>query len=114
MAPPAAAAKVGDIMIVGRVIGWILCIAALAFLIRDAVMLAFTGSFAPIITGQMWHDLSPGSLNLTQAVVQRYLFPWLWDPVIRTWLLWPVWISFGLLGLILVIAFRRWTRAAAK
>lgn len=101
-------------MIVGRVIGWILCIAGLAFLLRDFVMLAVTGSFAPIITGQMWHDLSPGSMNLAQAVTERYLFPWLWDSVIRTWLLWPAWISFGLLGLILVVLFRRWHRPVAN
>ena len=99
-------------MVVGRVLGWIFCIAALAFLLHDVVMLALTGSFTPLITGQMWHDLSPNTLNLAQAVTQRYLFPWLWDPVIRTWLLWPAWISFGLIGLILVIIFRRWSRAA--
>ncbi|HVO14189.1 MAG TPA: hypothetical protein VMV26_03205 [Alphaproteobacteria bacterium] len=100
-------------MIVGRALGLLLCGVAFAFLVRDFVVLAVTGSYTPIITGQMWHELSPGSLNLAQAVTQRYLFPWVWDPVIRTWLLWPVWISFGLLGLILVIIFRRWSRAAA-
>ena len=100
-------------MIVGRVIGWILCVAAVAFLLRDAVMLAVTGKLEPIITGQMWHDLSPGSLNLAQAVTQRYLLPWLWDPVIQTWLRWPAWISFGLIGLILVILFRSWRRSPA-
>jgi|SRR5690606_14625935 hypothetical protein len=96
-------------MIVGRAIGWILCIAALAFLFRDVAVLAVTGSFTPLITGQLWHDFSPYTLNLAQAVVQRYISPWLWDPVIRTWLLWPAWISFGLIGLILVLVFRRWS-----
>jgi hypothetical protein len=101
-------------MIVGRIIGWLLCIAALAFLIRDIVVLAMTGSFETVITGQLWHDLAPGSLNLAQAVVQRYIFPYLWDPIIRTWLLWPVWISIGILGLFFVLVFRGWRLPVAK
>jgi hypothetical protein len=36
--------------------------------------------------GEIWFALSPGSLNLLQAVTQRYLWPPLWDPGM-TWLL---------------------------
>ena len=34
--------------------------------------------------GTSWFAVSPGTLNLAQAMVQRYVFPALWDPVIVT------------------------------
>ena len=32
--------------------------------------------------GQLWFELDRGSLNLVQAVIERYVWPPLWDPVI--------------------------------
>ena len=52
--------------------------------------------------GQVWFDLSPETLNLAQAMVQRYVHPALWDPVIQTALSWPVWAVFAPLGLVLL------------
>ncbi|MGF1474840.1 MAG: hypothetical protein ACFB6S_04665 [Geminicoccaceae bacterium] len=40
--------------------------------------------------GQWWFENSPESLNLTQAVVQRYLHPNLWDMVAVPVLLSPI------------------------
>ena len=44
--------------------------------------------------------MSAASLNLVQAVVQRYLLPALWDPVLVTLLLLPAWIVVGVPGLL--------------
>ena len=55
-------------------------------------------SMAPL--GQVWFGLSPETLNLSQAIVQRYLHPALWDPGIQTLLTWPVWAVFAPLGLL--------------
>ncbi len=57
-------------------------------------------SLAPL--GQVWFDLAPDTLNLTQAVVQRYVHPGLWDPGIQTVLTWPVWVVFSAIGLLLL------------
>lgn len=29
--------------------------------------------------GQFWSEISPGTLNLTQAVIQRYVHPGVWE-----------------------------------
>lgn len=57
-------------------------------------------SLAPL--GQVWFDLSPETLNVAQAVVQRYVHPALWDPAVQTVLTWPVWAVFAPLGLLLL------------
>lgn len=94
-------------MIVGRVIGWVLLLAGLVVLARDVIGWIDTHVFAPIALGQLWFDLSSGSLNLVQAVVQRYIHPALWDPVITSVLfLWasPLLIA---LGVVFLALFRR-------
>ena len=59
--------------------------------------------------GELWYRLSPGTLNLTQAVTQRYVLPELWDPVLLTALLWPACLVLGVPGLVLLAlgSFRR-------
>jgi hypothetical protein len=93
-------------MFVGRWIGWLFLLSGLAVLVRDLIAWADSGRFAPIVLGQLWFDLAPASLNLAQAVIQRYIHPALWDPAIqRLLLLWafPVLI---LIGFLLIAAFR--------
>jgi hypothetical protein len=94
-------------MIVGRLLGWAVFLAGLVVLVRDLIGWADTGVFAPIVLGQLWYTLAPASLNLAQAVIQRYIHPKLWDPVIQTALLcWaaPVLI---VVGFALIVLFRR-------
>jgi len=94
-------------MILGRIIGYLLLLAAVAALAYDAVAWLDTGAFAPQAAGELWFRLHHGSLNLSQAVVQRYVDPRLWDPVIVTALLAPAFAVLGLPGLLLAILFRR-------
>ncbi|MBX6369807.1 MAG: hypothetical protein IRZ04_17635 [Rhodospirillales bacterium] len=101
-------------MIVGRVVGWAVFLAGLVVLGRDILGWLDTGIFAPIVLGQLWFDLSPGSLNLAQAVIQRYIHPALWDPVITSVLF--LWASpfFLILGIALVWLFRRRGRRSRR
>ena len=46
-----------------------------------------TKIWAPIALGQLWYELDRSSLNLVQAVIQRYLSPFLWDRIILNILL---------------------------
>ncbi len=64
------------------------------------------GEWAPQLLGQLWFELDSDSLNLTQAIVQRYLFPQLWDPIILELLLWPAWVVVMAPGILLVLLFR--------
>jgi hypothetical protein len=57
--------------------------------------------------GTSWFAVSPETLNLAQAVVQRYVFPALWDPIIVTILTLPGFVVFLVLALLLYMIGRR-------
>lgn len=94
-------------MIVGRLIGWLFILAALFFLGAEVVASLEAGAYQGLALGQVWFTLDGASLNLAQAVTQRYLHPALWDPVIIELLLWPGWLVFGVPGVVLTVVFRR-------
>ena len=96
---------------IGRLIGWIFFLTGLAVLARDAFVWIETKQWAPIALGQLWYDLNPSSLNLVQAVVQRYIHPFLWDPIIVTVLLWWAFAVLMVLGLLILSLSGRRTRA---
>ena len=97
----------GVSMIVGRVIGWIALLAGAAVFVRDLLVWVDTKHWAPIALGQLWYDLNRSSLNLVQAVVQRYIHPFLWDPIIVTVLLSWAFAVLMVLGVLLLVVFRR-------
>ena len=87
---------------VGRLIGWIMFLAGVAVLVRDTLVWIDTKRWAPIVVGQLWYELNRSSLNLVQAVVQRYIHPFLWDPIIVTVLLWWAFAVLMVLGLLIL------------
>ena len=104
-------------MIVGRLFGWLLLTLA-ALLALGGVALAIKGQTVAQVTGAVWFQVHSDSLNLTQAITQRYILPVLWDPVAITILNWPLWLAIlvvvltpAILGGLLVALFR--PRAAA-
>ena len=93
-------------MIVGRVIGWLFLAAAAAALVWDVVLWVDAGAFPATALGQHWYDLDTASLGGLQVVIERYIWPPLWQPV--SWiLLRPTWLVFGIVGLALALVFRR-------
>ena len=97
---------------IGRLIGWIIFLAGLAVLAHDVRDWIGTKHWAPVALGQLWFDLDRSSLNLVQAVVQRYVHPFLWDPIIVTILLcWAFAVLLALGALILALSHWRTRRA---
>src|SRR6266566_3920224 len=94
-------------MIVGRLIGWIVFLAGVARLVWDLLVWIKTGRWAPIALGQLWYELDRSSLNLIQAVVQRYIHPFLWDPIIVSILLCWAFAVLMVLGLLILAVFRK-------
>ena len=94
-------------MLIGRIIGWLLTLAGLASGGASAVGWYQTSEFRLMAAGEMWFRLAPDSLNLVQAIIQRYLFPQLWDPILQTILLWPALFVLLVPGLLLVWLCRR-------
>jgi len=85
-----------------RILGYGLLAVAIIAGISDASSSIALSKIHLAPLGQVWFDLSPETLNLAQAVIQRYVHPALWDPVLQTVLTWPVWAVFAPLGLALL------------
>jgi hypothetical protein len=94
-------------MIVGRLIGWILLLFGVAAAMRDLWAWAKTGHWEPIVLGKLWYEVDRSSLNLVQAVVQRYIHPFLWDPIIVSILLSWTFAVLMILGVLLLVVFRK-------
>ena len=93
-------------MLVFRVIGYLLALAGLGFIIVDGARSIAAGEIDFTLLGQTWYDLDRSSLNVAQAVVQRYVHPYLWDPVIQTILGWPTFAVALVLSLLFVLIGR--------
>ena len=91
---------------VGLAIGWLLLLAAFGCLAFDVARMD-GNAFALAPLGQVWFALDPGSLNFTQAVIERYIWASLWDPGISTLLQWPAFFVFLVPGVILLMLFRQ-------
>lgn len=89
------------------ILGLVLLVLAVAALAYELI-LATTEGYRMIAAGELWFRLHPYSLNLSQAITQRYLLPTLWDPVIIGALQWPAWSLLGAPGAVLVVLFGPW------
>ncbi len=67
-----------------------------------ALALAGPGGILQRPLGELWFKLDVASLNLVQAVVERYIWPPLWDPAIASVLQIPAALFFALPAAILV------------
>jgi hypothetical protein len=98
--------RVGASLIItlGRVVGWVLICLALAAFGYEMLLAATSGTWRMIAAGELWYALDRGSLNIVQAIIQRYLHPALWDPILQSVLAWPAWSLLGGPGIALVVA----------
>ena len=98
-------------MIIGRIIGWIVFIAALPVLATDVLLWIESGYWVPLALGQLWYNLDRSGLTLVHlslvgAVVERDLGRYAWDPIMATVL--SCWAFVGLmaLGTLIMTLFR--------
>jgi hypothetical protein len=97
-------------VVVLRVVGGLLILAALALLGRDIYAWIMQGHWAATLTGKLWYQLSPDSLGLLQAGIERHLWRPLWNDGIFPILLQPIWLVLGVPGILLVVLCRRWRK----
>jgi len=94
----------------GRIIGWVLLALALIFIGHEALNALEGEGYRLIALGELWFRLDQamgtGSLNATQAFIQRYVWAWLWEGVIQNILIAPAWVVFGVPGAFLSWACR--------
>ncbi len=91
-------------MIIGRIIGWLITAVALMAAGAEVVAALEDGGYRGLAIGELWYLLDRESLNVSQAVVQRYVLPALWDGVVFL-LLQPAWLVFGIAGPVIVLIF---------
>jgi len=97
-------------MLVGRILGWLLILGAIIVFGMEAYAWLVQGIYHIVATGELWYKVSPSTLNLTQAVVQRYITPLIWDYGIRPVLLLPAWLVLSLVGALFLFIFRKRVR----
>ena len=86
-----------------RVIALILIFVACAILGRDGLASLSESRLALLPLGELWFNLSPGSLNGLQAGVERYLSVAIWDAAIAPVLHAPAFVFPMAIGLILLL-----------
>lgn len=99
---------------IGRVFAWLFIALGLGAAARDVLAFLEHGTVGVSALGQIWFAVDPGSLNLVQAVVERYIHPVLWDPIIFSLLRLPAAPVFLAIGIALLFAFRRRTRRRGR
>ena len=100
---------------VARLSGLLFLISALLVLGADLAAAGRGADVEIMPLGALWYSLNPASLNLVQAVVERYIWEPLWDPILLSVLQVPAALVFGVLGLVLIgLGFLRLPQRADK
>ena len=77
------------------------------------VLLHIDGSVGYTQIGQTWYKYAPNSLQITEAIVSRYIDPcssleilncsgFIWYPIISTFLIFPAGLIFGILTILFI------------
>ncbi len=85
-----------------RVLGLWLIAASIVGIVIDGTKSIAADDLIVTPLGETWFVLSPSTLNLVQAGIERNIHPWLWDPVIQWLLMLPNWLVIGAIGFFLV------------
>ncbi|WP_157747469.1 hypothetical protein [Cohaesibacter sp. ES.047] len=78
------------------------CALALLALVLDGVRSIAANEVVMKSLGATWFEIDTASLNLTQAVIQRNVHPFLWDPLMQWVLMMPAWLVAALVGLFFI------------
>jgi len=85
-----------------RIIAFILLAVAVLLAGTDLTLHYVEPSRPVLSVGRAWYMAHTPSLNLTQAVVQRYIWSPIWDDVFLPVLRLPLWLFLSIVGGILV------------
>lgn len=94
-------------MIVVRIIGYILLLSALAAAGAEILQSMEAGYWDKVQVGDIWAAIDHHSLQQTQVGLERYVDPFLWDPILLNIVLAPAWLILGVPGLLLILLARR-------
>lgn len=92
---------------VGRFLGWIFVGLALMCLGADAMAMLERGSIGLLSLGELWAALDLNSLTQAGDAIATHTLPEIWNPGITTLLQVPGLALFGVIGLLLLVLFRK-------
>lgn len=90
-----------------RGIGWIVLAGSFVVLARDALLWAKWGHWTSLSLGKMWYDFAPFTMNSARVLFQSNVHPYLWDPIITTVLMLPVFLVMMGLGFTFILFSQR-------
>jgi hypothetical protein len=93
-------------MIVARIVGWLLLVAAIAVLVMDVAASRGEAPFVATSLGEAWAGVNANSLVGFGALVENRIDPDLWVDVVLPILGWPVAAVAGAPGALLAILCR--------
>ena len=88
-----------------RLIGLLLLAGGFIFMVYDGARWVADQSLRFTQFGQFWNDLNQSSQQAVKTWIERNV-PWLWTSVVKVILDQPVFVVLGLLGILLMLAFR--------
>lgn len=94
-------------MILLRIIGYLLLFLAIAALGAEILMSVQAGEWVSLAVGDVWAQIDRESIGLVQVGLERYVHPYLFDPILLTVLLWPSWLVAGVPALLILLLARR-------
>lgn len=92
-----------------RSVGFLCLAIALVAGVLDVIHSIDASSLVLTPMGQAWFQLDAESLNLTKDIIQNYLHPYIWDPIMQWILERPTFVVFFVLALIFYALGRRRT-----
>ena len=90
-----------------RLLATVALAVAVIMAVLDATRSVAAGSVVTTPLGTSWLTVSPATLESTQAAVETWLHPALWDPAAIFILKLPGFVVFGLIALLLYAVGRR-------
>jgi hypothetical protein len=86
--------------LLGRIVGLVFVLAGAVVFVGDLV--AIVSGRGGTVLGRLWFETHLYSLNFSQAIIQRYINPLIWDPGIVSVLQMPAWQGLTLVASSLV------------
>ena len=93
-------------MIVGRVFGWLMLVAAFAAAAIEVFRALRDGLWEVFALGEAWAAVDADSLAGFGAFVEKSISPALWSSVFVPALAAPLWLYFAILGVLFLYLFR--------
>lgn len=101
-----------------RLLGSLFLALMLIMIVMDGAKVLSSNQLAFTPLGQIWFEIDRAldtlTLNTLQAIVQRYVHPIVWDPIIVTILGAPAWLICAILGVFFLYLGRTRTRERYK